>query len=45
MRQDFDMSWLKKTIEKKAARTDLTTMFENHDYKLLTLDNNFLLLA
>ena len=45
LRQDFDMSLLKKSIEKKANRADLSTMFDNHDYKLLTLDNNFLLLA
>ena len=45
LRQDFDMSLLKKSIEKKANRADLSTMFEDHDYKLLTLDNNFLLLA
>jgi hypothetical protein len=45
LRQDFDMSLLKKTLEKKADKTDLSTMFDNHDFKLLTLDNNFLLLA
>lgn len=39
------MSLLKRSIEKKADRTDLSTMFDDHDYKLLTLDNNFLLLA
>lgn len=45
IRQEFDMSLLRKWVEKKADRTELSTMFDNHDYKLLTLDSNFLLLS
>lgn len=45
LRQDFDMNSLRRSIDKKSDRTDMQTMFDNHDYKLLTLDNNFLLLA
>ena len=45
IRQDFDMNALKRSIDKKSEKTDMLNMFENHDQKLLTLDNNFLLLA
>ena len=45
IRNEFDMSELKKFIDTKANKENVTNDFQNHEFKISTLDKNIVAIA